>query len=154
MQDNLIWEWHSFAQLSPERLYQLLKLRAEVFVVEQKCPYQDLDGKDLTALHLLGWKANENSKDLAAAARLLIPIDANTSLSFGRVVVSPAYRGLGYGEALVSQIMDYLRASPYQGERIVISAQYYLVKFYQKFGFKTQGDTYDEDGIQHIKMVG
>ena len=150
--NEMQWEWKKLNQMSTENLYQLLQLRSAVFVVEQRCAYQDLDGKDSAALHLLGWVENEKSTQLAAAARVLFPNDFGT-LSFGRVVVAPSYRNLGYGERLVAEILDYLRNSPYHNEQVIISAQHYLVNFYRKFGFQTQGEAYDEDGIIHIKMV-
>lgn len=149
---NVQWEWVSFEHISPAVLYQLLQLRAEVFIVEQRCAYQDLDGKDATALHLLGWVKSENGVQLAASARLLFP-QYTGKLSFGRVVVAACCRGLGYGECLIAEILNYLKSSSYQHQPIIISAQYYLVKFYAKFGFQTVGETYDEDGILHIKMV-
>lgn len=149
---DIRWEWKEFSQIPSSMLYQLLQLRSAVFIVEQRSIYQDLDGKDQTAVHLLGWVENENKVELAAAARVLLPNNFGI-LSFGRVVVAPLHRGLGYGERLVAEILDYLKASPYYGESVVISAQHYLVDFYTKFGFKSHGEPYDEDGIMHIKMV-
>lgn len=150
---DITWNWYEFEKLSAGLLYQILKLRAEVFVVEQNCSYQDLDGKDQVALHLCGCKENNGTSALIASARLFLPNEHNAILSFGRVLVSPQYRGLGYGELLISQIVNFLNASPYQDQPIVISAQYYLIRFYQKFGFEVQGEPYNEDGIKHIEMI-
>lgn len=152
MATNLAWQWQTFHEMAPETLYRLLQLRSSVFIIEQNCAYQDMDGKDLAALHLLGWAEGQTQPELVAAARLILP-NPQTELSFGRVVVDPAYRGRGYGEQIVANILDYLKTSPYQGERITISAQHRLVDFYGKFGFKTLGQAYEEDGIPHIRMV-
>jgi ElaA protein len=153
MKPVINWQWEKFALLSPAMLYKLLQLRSAIFVVEQQSIYLDLDDKDQNALHLLGWVNNtSNQLELAAAGRILFPGDG-MPLSFGRIVVTPAYRGLGCGEELISQILDYLHNSPYHQENILISAQYYLLDFYQKFKFKPLGEPYDEDGIKHIKML-
>ncbi len=148
--EQVTWQWQTFHQLSNVSLYRLMQLRAEVFVVEQQCAYQDLDDKDLSALHLLGW--NEQQQELIAAARVLFPEKIPQPLSFGRVVVAQKYRRMGIGEKLISEIMNYLNVH-HSGKSIVISAQFYLIDFYRKFGFEIQGEPYDEDGIKHIKML-
>lgn len=153
---TIFWQWHPFTDLTPQSLYQVLQLRAAVFVVEQKCAYQDIDGKDPDALHLLGWVANpQGERQLAAYARLFLPTPENLSqpVSFGRIVVAEPYRREKLGQQLVKQILDYIQTSPCQSRTILISAQHYLVRFYEKFGFQTQGAVYDEDGIPHIQMV-
>ena len=140
------YTWHRFDELSCSDLYDSLALRAEVFVVEQACAYQDLDGKDKKALHLL---AKEDDK-LLAYLRVLAHDDGN--MSFGRLVSSPQHRGRGLGKQLVTKAMEYL-ATHHPSLDVKISAQYYLLEFYRGFGFEPQGDIYDEDGLPHIAMV-
>lgn len=139
----------SFPELSTSELYAILQLRAEVFVVEQNCPYQDLDGKDQKSFHLLGWKNNE----LVAYCRLLPPVVSYpTAASIGRVVNSSSVRGQGVGKELMLKAIEHCRVL-FPGEPITISAQHYLLRFYQELGFREQGDVYLEDDIPHIEMT-
>lgn len=137
----------TFDQLSQHELYGLMQLRNEVFIVEQNCAYQDLDGKDQKAFHLLGYDGDE----LAAYARILPPGVSYKEAAIGRVVVSPLHRSKGYGIELMKQAINdcstMLRAT-----EIVISAQQYLEKFYSDLNFVTESDMYLEDDIPHIKM--
>lgn len=145
------WKWQAFADFTdPGALYQALQLRQQVFIVEQGCIYADIDDQDAAALHLLGWI--NAPPTLAAYARLFLPQQPMTTLSFGRVVVSPTLRGMGLGKQLIGEILAYLAASTYANHSIVISAQYYLVGFYRKFGFVVVGEPYDEDGVLHVEM--
>jgi len=141
------WRWLTFGELSTTELYELLQLRAEVFIVEQDCVYQDLDGKDQEALHLLGY---QNEK-LVAYIRLFSPQNENDPVVFGRVLSSPAVRGEGIGKKLIEEVNAFIEES-YPTSIIKISAQDYLRKFYQSFGYEARGDIYDEDGIPHIAM--
>jgi ElaA protein len=138
----------NFDQLSKTELYQLLQLRAEVFVVEQECAYQDLDGKDMKALHILG---KEQGK-LITYARVFGPGDYFEEASIGRIVVSPNTRGAGLGKKIViaaeKAIINF-----YQTDRIRLSAQAYLKKFYSEMGYQSTGEEYPEDGIPHIAMI-
>jgi ElaA protein len=136
-----------FSELNVSELYELLKLRAEVFVVEQKCAYQDLDGKDQDSLHLLGYE----NKDLVAYARLVKPGISYKEASIGRVVVSPVCRKKKYGYLLMEQALRDCELN-FSAEQIVISAQQYLEKFYCSLGFATESEPYLEDDIPHIKM--
>lgn len=138
----------TFDELSVQELYDLLQLRNEVFVVEQNCPYLDLDGKDEEALHLMGFV---NGK-LAAYARLLKPGISYGDAAIGRVVVSPAYRGKSYGIELMKYAMRDCR-NRFNTSVIIISAQKYLEKFYTDLGFVTKSDVYLEDNIPHVKMI-
>ncbi|QCX01898.1 GNAT family N-acetyltransferase [Aggregatimonas sangjinii] len=137
----------NFAQLTLQELYALLQLRSEVFVVEQDCVYQDLDGKDAKALHILGYKKDE----LVAYTRIFAPGDYFEEASIGRVVVKASARQYGYGKdimkASITAINDH-----YGKTDIHLSAQTYLKKFYQELGFNETGDDYLEDGIPHIGM--
>ena len=145
---QLQWLCKLFETLTNTELYALLRLRSEVFVVEQNCVFLDLDNKDQTCHHLLGY----DGETLVAAARLLGPNAAYQQMSIGRVVSSPAYRGTGTGKALMQQAITECYKSFGNGD-IKIGAQLYLKTFYESFGFVQTSDIYDEDGIDHIEMV-
>ena len=134
-------------ELSAHALYALLKLRVDVFVVEQKCPYPELDGKDDDALHLMLKEGDE----LLAAARLFAPHDGIPA-KIGRVVVSPAHRGKKLGDALMREAIKACE-SRFPGTDIFLSAQSYLKEFYKGFGFSAISGEYVEDGIPHIDML-
>lgn len=138
----------TFEQLTTEELYQLLKLRSEVFVVEQDCVYLDPDGKDYKALHLLGYEGEQ----LAACTRLFAPGDYFAEASIGRVAVSGQHRGKGLGREIMkaSLLAVEERFGPVD---IALSAQAYLLRFYQELGFAAEGPEYLEDGIPHICMA-
>lgn len=136
----------SFQELSTQELYEILHLRAEVFVVEQNCAYQDIDMKDLSCFHVLGYDKGK----LAAYARLLLP-EPQQEGSIGRVVTSPDFRGLGYGTLLMQYCITEAKRH-FETDNFIISAQQYLEKFYTELGFVTEGAMYPEDGIPHIKM--
>ena len=137
----------AFSELSLDQLYSVLQLRSEIFVVEQKCLYLDPDGKDETALHLLGIEDNQ----LLAYLRFFPPSSTQSSLVFGRVLSAPSARGKGYGKQLIQTFLNYC-ASHFPGVSIECSAQYYLKRFYEEFGFKVSGEVYLEDDIPHIAM--
>lgn len=141
------WELKAFESLTNTELYELLRLRAEVFVVEQNCVYQDCDGHDPHCRHLLGW----DGTTLAAYLRFVPPKRKYPEASLGRVVISPGHRGLKLGRALMAEA---LRRIDVEGAGALrISAQAYLEGFYRSFGFVTQGEGYLEDGIPHIEML-
>jgi ElaA protein len=144
----LQWKWRTFQELSNQELYDVLALRQSVFIVEQQCPYPDLDFKDQLCKHLLGF----DGQSLAAYLRLL-PKDNpyQDAISFGRVATATFARGKGYGKEMMNQILLYLKQHD-NNLPIIISAQMYLEKFYQSFGFTTISEPYDEDWIPHIKM--
>jgi ElaA protein len=137
----------TFNQLTLQELYALLQLRAAVFVVEQDCVYQDVDGKDHKALHILGFEG----ETLAAYTRIFKPGDYFEQASIGRVVVSPDHRRKDYGKDIMVASIAYAKAENHPS--IKISAQCYLDKFYTDLGFKNTGETYLEDGIPHQAMV-
>lgn len=144
------WQDLHHSELSVSALYELLKLRCEVFVVEQNCVYQDVDGEDLIGenRHLLGWRDNQ----LVAYARILKNEDDFAPVVIGRVIVSPQVRG----EKLGYQLMDRAVASCQQNwpqRAIYLGAQAHLQSFYAHFGFRPVTDIYDEDGIPHIGMA-
>jgi len=148
MKENIRWIEKAFSELTVEELYALLRLRTEVFVVEQNCVFQDMDNKDQQSRHLMGWVGN----DLVAYVRILPAGLSYDEPSIGRVVSDPRYRGLGAGRLLMEEAIR--RTLALHGALpIRIGAQLYLKKFYGSLGFEAQGDIYLEDGIEHIEMV-
>lgn len=145
------WIDKTFEQLTTRELYALLQLRSEVFVVEQRCDYQDLDDKDHhpAARHLLGYQ----DQALVAYLRLLPPgLSYSGMSSIGRVVTSPAIRNQGWGAPLMSEGVA-LCLQHWPQYNIKISAQSHLQHYYRRFGFLATGDEYLEDDIPHIAMV-
>lgn len=144
------WEWHAFDALTPRRLYAVLAARAAVFVVEQNCPYQDLDGRDAAAEHLVAWAGDE----VAAYARTFAPGTPGAQgadASVGRVLTTARFRGASLGRELVGRALGRLdECHPTHAVRI--SAQQYLERFYRSFGFATVSAPYLEDGIPHVAM--
>ena len=138
----------TFQELTTKELYDLIQLRVDVFCVEQNCVYQDLDGKDEKAIHVIGKKNHK----IIAYARVFKPGDYFKEASIGRVVVSKDERQHKYGydimKASIKTVKDYFNETT-----IKLSAQIYLRKFYNNLGFKEIGEEYLEDGIPHIAMV-
>ena len=145
---NLTWHILTWNELSTETLYAILALRAEVFVAEQNCPYQDVDGKDLKSLHVCGYS---DSGELCAYARLVKPGVSYDEWSIGRVITSPRVRRTGAGEELMLTCMAYFVEQRISAVRI--SAQSYLHDFYTKFGFVRVSEEYLEDDIPHMEML-
>ena len=137
-----------YQDLGQERLYEILKLRLEIFVVEQKCAYQDLDNKDEKALHLVG---EENNK-IIAYTRIFRKGDFFKNSSIGRVLVKKEYRNKDYGRIIMRRSIEKLKEDPKE-EKIELSAQKYLLKFYSELGFEKKGEEYLEDNIPHVKMI-
>lgn len=137
-----------FSELNIHTLYKILQLRNEVFVLEQNCPYQDLDDKDLDALHLCYWDHDQ----LIAYCRLLKKEVTYSEPCISRVIVKQNYRGKGIANQLMLNAIETTKTT-YHTTSIRISAQLYLEKFYSNLGFKSIGTTYLEDGIPHIEMV-
>lgn len=142
------WQVKTFGELSLEELYQLLRLRNEVFIVEQHCPYPDLDNADQLALHVLG----HLPEGLAAYTRLFAPGVRSDLASIGRVVTSPSARGTGLGRQLMERSIAAV-AAHWGPVPIRISAQLYLQQFYESLGFVKKSEMYLEDNIPHIEMV-
>ena len=142
------WTFKPFSELSTEELYSILRLRSEVFVVEQNCVFLDMDNKDHHCYHLMGW----NGELLAAYSRIVPAGISYVESSIGRIVTSPAARGSGIGRELLVRSIDCLYTL-YGRCDIRIGAQYYLKKFYTSFGFVQKGEIYLEDGIEHIEML-
>jgi len=148
--NDLQWECHRFQELDTQRLYQLLKLRVDVFVVEQQCPYPELDEKDhhSETRHLIAYK---NSK-VFAYSRLLPPGLSYPEASIGRFVVAASTRRQGLGSLLLENSLQEITAL-WPGINVKISAQAHLKEFYENVGFKKVSDPYLEDGIPHIEML-
>ena len=144
----MIFTIKKFNELSTHELYTVLQLRAEVFVVEQDCVYQDLDNKDLDAYHVLGVLDTK----IVAYARIFKPGDYFLESSIGRIVVKKEFRKFQYGYKLVVNSIQFIENN-LQQNKILISAQSYLSKFYNSLGFTQVGEEYLEDGIPHIKML-
>ena len=147
------WEWQAFADLTPAALYAALALRADVFVVEQGCPFQDLDGFDRQAEHLFGWHAlQQPERELVAYLRLIAPGGKYDEPSIGRVITARPYRKRGLGRVAMHEALA-RAARRYPGLPVRISAQSRLQRFYASLGFVQASAPYMEDGIPHIQMV-
>jgi len=138
----------TFKELTTQELYDILQLRSEVFVVEQDCVYQDLDGKDQKALHVIGYKENK----IVAYTRIFNPGFYFEEASIGRVVVAENQRQHKYGYDIMRASIDAVKEH-YNETIIKISAQCYLKKFYTNLGFNEIDEEYLEDGIPHIAMI-
>jgi ElaA protein len=147
---DLTWHAHSFKELTNDELYELLSLRSQVFVVEQNCVYQDMDGKDQHSVHLLG--KNNDGKIVAATRLFGLDKYYEGYLAIGRVITHPEYRRFGFGKALMEKSIEKIHEL-YGNFPIKIGAQKYLTKFYGSFGFKEIGVDYLEDGIPHCLMI-
>lgn len=142
------FEFKPFAELSIEELYEILHLRAEIFVVEQNCVYNDLDGLDKSAVHQFIKKDGE----IVAYSRLLKPGTRFSEYSIGRVVVKQSERGIGLGIEMINAAKIFI-INEWKAPKIKISAQKYLRKFYEDLGFEIVTDEYLEDGIPHFGMI-
>jgi ElaA protein len=146
---KISWELKSFEELSNTELYTILRLRAEVFIVEQNCPYLDMDGKDQLSFHLMGMN---DRQELLAYARLLPSGLAFREVSIGRVLSSSAARGSGAGMELMQTAIQHIYKK-FGEVPIRIGAQLYLKKFYERLGFVQVSEMYLEDDIEHIEML-
>ncbi len=142
------WSCKAFKQLSLDEFHDIIQLREIVFVVEQDCPYLDVDGKDKDALHVFG----EYQGNIVATTRILKPGKSYDEVAIGRVVTSPTVRGMGIGKKLMEESMKFVKL--HFGEVPVrISAQTYLLEYYKYFGFVETGKEYLEDNIPHLEML-
>ena len=145
--DPLRLEWLGFADFSAARLYEVLRLRQAVFVVEQRCAYPDLDGSDLGARHLLTW-----SGDALAGYLRLIPSGQHSRVAIGRVAVAPGFRGRGLARQMMQEALA-VCGRDYPERTVALGAQTYLARFYQSLGFAAVSAPYDDYGIPHIDMA-
>ncbi len=144
---TVAWKCKLFDELLPQEFYAIIRLRNEVFVVEQNCVFQDADNVDQHCYHLAGYIHNH----LVAYARLVPAGITFPQISIGRIITSPGHRKTGIGKMLMDHAME--NAYRLFGKQTIrIGAQLYLKKFYESFGFVQDGAIYDEDGIDHIHM--
>jgi ElaA protein len=144
---DLSWHWQKLEEMQPRLIYELLAFRESVFVVEQACPYQELDGRDLQAWHLLG----QRSGHILACLRVLPPPASSKRYRIGRVAVEEAARGKGFAKDML--VMAELRIAEHAADaEIVLDAQTYLLPFYQALGYSVSGDEFLEDDIPHVPM--
>ena len=141
------WRFAPFAELTPREVHDMYRLRTAVFIVEQNCVFQDVDGADPASTHLLGYQDGE----LVAYCRLLPAGVKFAEPSIGRVITAPVVRRTGMGRVLMAEAME-RAARLWPGQRIRIGAQAHLERFYNGFGFTRSSEPYDEDGILHIEM--
>ena len=143
----LQWCWYTLEQMEPVLLYDMLAMREAIFVVEQNCVYQELDGLDKIAQHLLAIQ----DEAVVACLRLLPPAGQEARVRIGRVAVSPAWRNRGMARLMMHKAVDKAGLA-YPSCGVFLDAQTYLVSFYQSLGFQACGDEFLEDGIPHIQM--
>ena len=142
------WKIKKFNQLSTLELYDILKAREEIFIIEQECLYDDIDSKDLDAVHIFSMEEGQ----VVCYLRILGKGVRFDEVSIGRVMTRPAYRRKGYGEQIMKRAIQYIEEIMEEGE-IRISAQTYLKNFYENVGFKVVSDVYLEDGLDHYEML-
>lgn len=140
--------WYQFEELKTAQLYDILSLRQDVFILEQRCFYQDIDYKDQAALHLLGIKGDKVIAYLRFFPRGTLYAD---EASFGRIITHSNYQKMGLGRLMMTNLLEYFDEN-YPKDTMLINAQYYLKSFYETFGFQAIGDEYDDEGIMHIDM--
>lgn len=144
---TLTSHWSGIDDLAPRDLYAMLKLRVDVFVVEQKCPYPEIDGRDVDALHLRLLDGDH----LAASLRVLPPEAGDPAVHIGRVVVSPTHRGQKLGQRLMGEAVAFCQQR-FPGAAVELSAQSHLLAFYASFGFVGVSDEYLDAGVPHVDM--
>ena len=145
--NNIIWKIKSFEEISTSELYEIIKARVDVFVVEQNCPYPDLDGYDRKAIHL--WAEQDNT--VLAYCRIFDKGIKYDETSIGRVLTSEKGRGKNLGKQLIQYAVETIE-NRYKTFEVRISAQDYLLNFYSYFGFEDTGKKYLEDNIPHTEM--
>ena len=144
------WKFKKFDELTTNELYEILKLRAEVFVVEQDCPYQDLDDKDKWAYHL--FLEDDDGSTVIAVLRILPENIAYEDMAIGRVIVKKSHRGQGLSKVMMQKAINFI-IDDLGKKRIKLSGQAYLREFYEDLGFERVSDIYLEDGIDHYEFL-
>jgi len=141
----MIWNCKDYNDLSKDELYDILKIRQEVFIIEQNCNYLDADSFDQVSQHLTCYKQSE----LIAYMRIVPEGEIYPNISFGRILVKQKFRKIGLGKEIIQRAINVFP----KDTTIVMSAQLYLTQLYENFGFKIIGKEYLEDEIPHIKMI-
>ncbi|MDF1674040.1 MAG: GNAT family N-acetyltransferase [Vicingaceae bacterium] len=147
--EKITWQTKHFKDLSIDEYWEILYLRTEIFVVEQDCPYQEVDKKDKVAFHLF---ATNDSGRVIATSRILPKGVSYDDISIGRVALKKEVRGKGIADEMMIETFKFIKTQ-FGNNPIRISAQQYLINFYGKHGFKQVGEGYLEDDIPHIEMV-
>jgi ElaA protein len=152
---QLEWRWKAFEDLSSAEVYSMLAARSAVFVIEQNCVYEDVDGLDAEAWHLFafgpGDPAGRQRPPLAGYLRVLLPDAGGADLRIGRVLTTAEFRGIGLGNAMLERALAHIRAQ-WPDTPIRLHAQAHLQGFYGAFGFTPVSAVHDEDGIPHVWM--
>ena len=146
------WQWCRLHELTARQQYAIFAAREAVFIVEQNCPYQDLDGLDFDVHHLIGWSGSAFDKRVAAYLRVFAPGTKFREPAIGRVLTTTPFRRTGIGRELMRTSLQHIDRH-YPGQGVRISAQTYLDAFYRSFGFVPCSDVYPEDGIPHVEML-
>jgi ElaA protein len=149
--NEIEWHWKPFCELTSAEVYAMLAARNSVFVVEQNCAYDDIDGLDRDAWHLLAYGRGESGTMLAGYLRVLLPDETHSDVRIGRVLTTSTFRGIGLGNAMLARALECIGAQ-WPGAAISLHAQAHLQPFYGAFGFRPISDVHDEDGIPHIWM--
>ncbi len=147
--EKITWQTKAFEDLTVDEYFEIIFLRTEIFVVEQNCPYQEVDKKDKKAFHLFGRTQNGQ---VIAVSRILPQGVSYSEISIGRVAIKKEFRGKGIADEMMTKTFNFIE-NYYGKQSIRISAQQYLLKFYNKHGFKQVGEMYLEDNIPHVEMV-
>lgn len=153
---SLTWQLTSFDELSGYQVYHIIQAREQVFVKDQDWVYVDADGLDIDAMHLSGYQGNNNDElskpQLVAYCRILTSTTPQRYPIIGRVLVLADYRGAGLARKLMLRAIEYCQLH-FPNQPIHLSAQTYLIQFYQSLGFVCAGDVYSAEGIEHVHMI-
>ncbi len=151
---ELTWRWYTFKELTTKNLYAILRLRQEIFIVEQQCAYQDCDNLDTIGWHLVGWQQSGEEDEAVAVAylRVIPPATTEQLPRIGRLLTHSTIRKRGIGAQLIKKALSQINLT-HQESAVQISAQLYLVNFYEKYGFQPTSEAYEEDNIPHVEMV-
>lgn len=151
MATTVAWRWYHWQELDRDTLYALLQARQDVFVVEQTCPYPDIDGKDQAAWHLIGTEPRPGAPILASA-RVFAPGAYYAETAIGRILTTAAGRGRGLGRAIMVECHRFV-AERFGSPAVRLNGQAYLKAFYEGLGYRVVSGPYDEDGIPHYEML-
>lgn len=147
--EKISWQTKAFKDLTVDEFFEIIQLRTEIFVVEQNCPYQEVDEKDRKSFHLFGKTSNGQ---IIAVSRILPPGVSYQEISIGRVALKKEARGKGIADEMMKETFKFIE-SRFGKQAVRISAQHYLLNFYNKHGFTPIGEIYLEDNIPHVEML-